>query len=141
METETTFEIFIDKILKKSNLEKYIGNVLIDQKSISGMGNYLRADILWLSKISPFRKVKDLNNDELKLIYKNAKLLTWGGYDYKKGEDLGYINKNDKLPKDYERNFFAYGSEYDIHGNKVITEKMFEGSYERTIHWVPSVQK
>jgi formamidopyrimidine-DNA glycosylase len=141
METETTFEIFRDKIIKKSNLEKYIGNVLIDQKSISGMGNYLRADILWLSKISPFRKVKDLNNDELKLIYKNAKLLTWGDYDYKKGENLGYVNKNDKLPKDYERNFFAYGSEYDIYGNKIVSEKICEGSNERTIYWVPVVQK
>jgi len=141
MEEDTTFNLFKEQILKKKNLEKYIGNILIDQKSISGMGNYLRADILWLSKISPFRKVKDLNNNELKLIYKNAKLLTWGDYDYKKGIDLGYIHKNDKLPKDYERNFFAYGSEYDINGNKIITEKLHEGSQERTIYWVPEIQK
>jgi formamidopyrimidine-DNA glycosylase len=141
MEEDTTFEIFKEQILKKKNLEKYIGNVLIDQKSISGMGNYLRADILWLSKISPFRKVKDLNNNELKLIYKNGKLLTWGDYDYKRGEKLGYIHKNDKLPKDYKRNFFAYNSEYDINGNKIIAEKLYEGSQERTIYWVPEIQK
>jgi formamidopyrimidine-DNA glycosylase len=141
MEENTTFEIFKDQIFKKTNLDKYIGNALINQKSISGIGNYLRADILWLSRISPFRKVKDLSDNELKLIYKNAKLLTWGEYNYNKGIKLGYINKNDKLPKDYKRNFFAYGSEYDINGNKIITEKLYEGIQERTIYWVPNIQK
>ena len=82
-----------------------------------------------------------MNNNELKLIYKNVKLLTWGGYDYKRGEELGYIDKNDKLPKDYDRNYFVYDSEYDINGNKIITEKMYEGSQERTIYWVPEIQK
>jgi formamidopyrimidine-DNA glycosylase len=140
MEEDTIFDLFKEKILKRNNLDKYIGNVLIDQKSISGIGNYLRADILWLSKISPFRKVKDLSNIDLELIYKNSKLLTWGEYDYNKGKDLGYIDKNDKLPKDFQRIFFAYGSEYDINGNKIITDKLYEGSQKRTIYWVPEIQ-
>jgi len=32
----------------------------MNQKIISGIGNYLCADFLWYSKISAFRKVKDL---------------------------------------------------------------------------------
>lgn len=141
MEKETSYEIFKEQIFQKKNLEKYIGNILMDQKSISGIGNYLRADILWLSRIIPFRKAKDLNDDELKIIYKNAKLLTWGEYNYKKGIVLGYINKNDKLPKDYKRNFFVYHSEYDIYGNKIIKEELYEGSQKRSIYWVPKIQK
>jgi len=141
MDEDTIFEVFQNQIFMKKNLDKFIGNILMDQKTISGIGNYLRADILWLSRISPFRKIKDINHDELKLIYKNAKLLTWGDYDYKKGVKLGYIGKDDKLPRDYKRNFFAYGSEYDIYGNKILSEKLYEGSQERTIHWVPDIQK
>jgi formamidopyrimidine-DNA glycosylase len=57
---------------------------LLDQKVISGICNYLRADILYLSKINPFRKVKDITEKELKIIFKNSKILTWGDYDVKK---------------------------------------------------------
>ena len=61
MDKNTTLEVFCNQILKKSNLDKAIGNVIVNQKIISGLGNYLRADILWLSKINPFKKVKKLS--------------------------------------------------------------------------------
>ena len=35
--------------------------------TISGIGNYLRADILWLSKISPFRLTKKISIKRFKL--------------------------------------------------------------------------
>ena len=75
MEESTSFELFQERINKKINSNKAIGLVLMNQKIISGIGNYLRADILWLAKISPFRKVKDITEDELRSIYKNALLL------------------------------------------------------------------
>jgi formamidopyrimidine-DNA glycosylase len=141
MEHSTTFEVFKDQINKKNNLEKPIGNVIMNQKVISGIGNYLRADILWLSKISPFRKVKDLSNNELKNIYHNALLLTWGDYDYNKALKMELIDEKDKLPKDYERDFFVYNCEKDIHGHEVVKEELYEGSQKRSIYWVPKVQK
>jgi len=60
IDDDITFKIFKEQILKDKNLNKEIGNVIVNQKIISGIGNYLRADILWMSKISPFRKVKDI---------------------------------------------------------------------------------
>ena len=48
----------------------------MDQKVISGIGNYLRSDILWLSKISPFRKVKGVKKSDLKKLYKYSKSLS-----------------------------------------------------------------
>lgn len=140
MDESTTLQIFKNQILKKNNLDKEIGNVIVNQKIISGIGNYLRADILWCSKISPFRKVKDLQDNDLKILYKKSKLLTWGEYDYDEGIRLKYINHTDKLPKDYNRNFFVYMCKEDIDGNKVVTDKLYEGSQERTIHWVPNIQ-
>jgi formamidopyrimidine-DNA glycosylase len=102
------------------------------------MGNYLRADILWLSKVSPFRKVKDLTLHELKLIYNNARLLTWGTYNFNEALKLNIVTKNDKLPHYYGRNFFVYDCEEDIYGNKVIKEPL---SKDRNIYWVPKIQK
>ena len=141
MEETTTFEIFKEQMTKKKNLDKAIGIVLMDQKVISGVGNYLRADILYLSKISPFRKVHKLSDEELKIIFNNCKILTWGDYDYKKAKKLKIIKKTTKLPCDYDRMFFVYSQDEDIHGNKVLKKELFEGSQKRFIYYVPQIQK
>lgn len=138
MDDTTTFDLFKEKIMKKPNLE--IGIVLMNQKLLSGIGNYLRADILWLSKISPFRKVNKLTENELKLIYYNAKVLTWGDYDRKLALKLKIITKKDKLPSDYKRDFFVYYEETDIYGNVVTKEELYEGSQKRFIYWVKNYQ-
>ena len=60
MEAETNYELFKNQLRKQKNLDKEIGIVLMDQKVINGIGNYLRSEILYVSKINPFRKVKKL---------------------------------------------------------------------------------
>lgn len=140
MDINTTFEIFFDKITSKTQLNKEIGNVLMNQKVISGIGNYLRADILWMTKISPFRQVKDLTKKELKDIYNSVRLLTWADYNYKKGIKKGIIKATNKTPKDYKRNFFIYMQNNNIYGNPVIKSPLYEGSQKRMIHWVKEVQ-
>ena len=140
MDEDLTFEMFKDQITKTKNLEKCIGNVLVNQKVISGLGNYLRSDILWLSKITPFRLVKDLSTTELKTIYSNARLLTWGNYDKSYAIKKRIISKNSKLPKDYGRNFYVYKQTKDIYGYKVINEELYEGSQKRFIYMVQQFQ-
>jgi len=134
------YNVFHEQINKKKNLTKVIGIVLMDQKTISGVGNYLRADILWMCKISPFRKVNMLSDDELKLIFHNAKVLTWGQFDKKQAIRSKIISKKDKLPADYDRDFFVYYEDEDIYGNKVSKEELYEGSQKRFIYWVKSYQ-
>jgi len=141
MDPNTCLELFIEKINKKTNQEKVIGNVLLDQKVIAGVGNYLRADLLWLTKISPFRKVKDLIMDEIIKLYKNIRLLTWTLYNYDKAIELKIISKKDKLPIDYKNEFLIYNRIEDIYGNKIIKEKLYEGSNIRYIYWVDKLQK
>ena len=149
LDESTTFEVFRSQIKKKINENKPIGNVIVNQKIISGVGNYLRADALWMAKISPFRKVKDIDgnnddnddNDELHLLYKSLIGLIWGDYDYKKGIKKGYISKLLKLPNDYKRDFFIYRQEKDINDNKVKKEELYEGSQKRFIYWVEKIQK
>ena len=135
------FSKFYDHIMIRRNLNKPIGNVLVDQKVISGVGNYLRSDCLWMSKISPFRKVKDLNEVELKTIFHNVRALIWGEYHRKNGEKLKIITKKDKLPSDYKRDFFVYKEETDVYGNPIIQEPLFTGTQKRFIYWVKQLQK
>ena len=140
MDEDTTFEIFKNQIIKSNNLDKAIGIVLVDQKIISGIGNYLRSDILYISKINPFRKVKNLNNKEIKKIYNNSKILTWGDYDKDEAKRLNIINKNTKLPSYYKRMFYIYNQETDMYGNKVIKKELYEGSQKRFIYYVKEIQ-
>jgi len=131
-------DIFSERIATKPN-EK-IGIVLPNQKIISGIGNYLRSDILWLSKVSPFRKVKDLTLSEIKHIYSNALLLTWGIYNRKKAIKLKIISSRDSLPSDYDRDFFVYDQITDIYKNPVTKTELFEGGKKRFIYWCPNYQ-
>ena len=141
MDQHMKFDTFREKIKQKSNMEKYIGNVLMNQKIISGIGNYLRADTLWMSKISPFRKVKNLTDNELKKIYDSVRFLIWSEYNYNRGVKLGIIDKNTKTPSDYKKDFFVYNQDKDIYGNAVTKEELFEGSQKRFMYWVPKIQK
>jgi formamidopyrimidine-DNA glycosylase len=141
MDETTTLEIFKTQIKKKVNLDKEIGVVLMNQKIVSGVGNYLRADILYLSKVSPFRKVNKITDAEIKDIYDNARILTWGDYDKQEAIRLKIMTKTTKLPKDYDRLFFVYMEEKDILGHKVIKKELYEGSQKRFIYYVPEVQK
>lgn len=140
MDPNYKFSEFYTHIMIRRNLNKPIGNVLMDQKVISGIGNYLRADCLWMSKISPFRKVKDLSETELKTLFHNVRVLIWGEYNRKQGEKLKIITKKDKVPSDYKRDFFVYRENTDVHGYPVIQEPLFEGSQKRFIYWVKQVQ-
>jgi len=140
MDKDTTFEIFKNQYKKIKNNEKNIGLVLMDQKVISGIGNYLRSDILWLSKISPYRKVKDLTDKDLKNIYKNAKLLTLGEYNFNLAIKMKNIKKTNKLPKNYGRDFFIYKMIKDIKGRQITKEPLYTGKIPRYIYWVKGYQ-
>ena len=75
------------------------------------------------------------------MIYKKTLMLIWMLYDEKKGYKLGFINKNDKSPHDYLRDFFIYKQKTDIYGNPVVMEPLHESKMKRFIYYVPAIQK
>ena len=136
MDPQTTLQLFTDKINKKTNHNKEIGAILLNQKLISGVGNYLRADTLWLSKISPFRLIKNLSTNDFEIIFNNIRLLTWSTYDYDEGVKLKIIDKKTKLPINYKNEFLVYDRKVDILGNKITKELLGD----RHIYWVDGYQ-
>jgi formamidopyrimidine-DNA glycosylase len=140
LDEKTTFEVFKKAVCKGANGEKAIGNVLVNQKLISGVGNYLRADALWMARISPFRKVGELSDKELEAIYKSVRALMWGDYAPEDARKNGYIGVDFKIPHDYGREFFVYRQETDIDGHKVVKQELYEGSQKRSIYWVKDIQ-
>ena len=67
---DLTSDYLLEKF-KKQN--KFIKTVLLDQSIISGIGNIYDDEILFLSKINPYKKAKDLNDKECFDIIENTK--------------------------------------------------------------------
>ena len=78
---ELGLEPFSSKLNCQYLKEKYqnkkipIKTALLDQKIVVGIGNIYANEILFLSKISPFKKASELNEKELNLIIENTKII------------------------------------------------------------------
>jgi endonuclease-8 len=102
-----------------------ITKALMDQSIIAGVGNYIKADSLWMAQISPHRTIADLSDGELAQLNRSIKQVMKESYS--NGNDNNYPNK-----------FFIYGKTVDVDGNKVIKESTGD---KRTTYWAPNVQK
>ena len=126
---------FRNRFVKKQN--KTIAECLMNQSVISGVGNYLKAEILWNSKVSPNRLIKDITNNEWHNLYYNT--FTQSKKSYKLGgatiESYRQPNGKEGL---YSRRFAVYNQKTDPNGMVVIKEKTAD---KRTTHWVPEIQK
>lgn len=60
---------------KYKNKSLPIKTVILDQTIITGIGNIYADEILFMSKINPLKRSKDLNSDELEAIIKNTKIV------------------------------------------------------------------
>lgn len=134
------YEALSSKNRNSKNDSKFIGNLIVNQKLISGVGNYLRADSLWAARISPFRKLKDISQYELKKLYRMIRVLIYGAYNKKLGKRLKIITPRDKLPSDYKRGFWVYKMDTDIYGNTVLIDTLYDGSQKRFIYYT-DIQK
>jgi formamidopyrimidine-DNA glycosylase len=116
---------------------KTISEVLMDQSVFSGVGNYLKAEALYVAKIAPTRKVSTLNDEEFSALNKAIQVIIresykTGGSTFRVYQDLYGQTGN------YSERFMVYGRKSDPQGNQVSKIKTKDG---RTTHWVPAIQK
>jgi formamidopyrimidine-DNA glycosylase len=137
------------KILTKHG-RKTLAEILMSQDIISGVGNYLKAEVLYLSRLSPHRMGGSLSNEEVdnlnQIIQKTIRdSYASGGSTLQTYVDM-YGNTGDFNPRliyglgegDVCGGFAVYKRTTDPLGNKVISE---ETKDKRTSWWVPSIQK
>jgi len=144
----TTIKVFMIRAiaLTQKKPKMPIEELLSEQQLlISGIGNYLKSEILYTCKIAPMRKLESITTREWKLIHKNAKLISKSMYkalthvNKKTGADTGTDATKDADAMDaYESNMHVYNKKEDPNGNPV---KTYSNKNGRTVHWVPEVQK
>lgn len=113
---------FLARLLEPKNLTAAIGVVLLDQRILAGVGNYLRAEILFNCRINPWREIGELSDAEIECLLKTIphfgllayqtggftvteenkqRLLTEPGLAYKLGSEWGtrhYVFRRTNLP-------------------------------------------
>jgi len=122
---EFTFEYLEGKIKSKKIGLTYF---LMDQKYLSGVGNYIKNESLYISKIHPKRKTNELNYLEIKNLYDAIKLVSFSVLlTHLEREEIEIPNEiKSIIPKNVEvpYNYHVYKQTKDQEGNDVIFEKI-----------------
>ncbi|MDF2440340.1 MAG: endonuclease [Abditibacteriota bacterium] len=80
---EATFlqSTFTERLLAKTQRERTIGAALLDQTVVAGIGNYLRAEILFECRLDPWRRIGALAPEELQCLSATIPLMARRAYD------------------------------------------------------------
>jgi len=130
-----SWEVWQERLRKVNHYN--VTKALMNQRVIAGIGNYIKAEALYLAKISPHRTVGSLSDKELRNLYEMCLWVIKAAYDTR-----SRMVKDYPLPDGSQGNFRFYfqvfGKRRDELGNLVIREKTPDG---RTTHWVSEIQK
>lgn len=133
---------YLSSTIKKNQLNWIIAQALLDTKLFSGVGNYMRSDILYLAEIHPLVKLSHITQQRWILI---CRATLWV---YKQSYSQGGMSYRDYLridgskgkykPLVYKRSVCPRGFpvvEMRLQGNKVVDKG------GRVVCLVPNVQK
>ena len=113
LQNKTSFSQFKEQFLK-FNPKHQIGETLKNQKFFAGIGNYLRSDILYCSKINPKKTLDEFTQTNLKKLHQCI---------YKT------MNNSYKKQKNKEHKFLIYRQKISPAGNPVHKYKDSTGRY------------
>jgi len=106
-----------NKKLSKFNTNKNIADLLLEQKFIAGVGNYIRAEALYKAKISPLRTIGSLQINDKKRLKESL-------------ENIGQESY-----KSQKKNLHTF--KFKVYGNPNVKQIKRKG---RTIWWDPKKQ-
>lgn len=130
-----SMEQFRDLIKKKKNWN--ICKVLMDQSIISGIGNYIKSEVLFNSKLSPLNKIDDLSNQQIDDLYKSIIYIINKSYQYQ-GTTLSTYRHVKGTKGDFSNLLEVYNKKKSKTDNFDIEKiKTPDG---RSTFWVPNVQ-
>ena len=123
---------------RKGSKPYLICDALLEQPIFSGIGNYLRADILYQAKIRPDKPTQELTDDEYERLRLAAHDLIRKSY---KARGFSMRNYRDVDGTEGVYNTLVYNQEMCPLGHKVLRSR-FNGKWpKRSMYWVPQVQK
>lgn len=125
MYTWENFKELIKEMVKKRS-NKSICELLLDQTFLAGVGNYIRADALYVAKVDPFKPYKELSATEWQKLFKGIREVVQESYR-SQGTTIAAYTGGEYITK-------VYGREQSPTGERVLSKK-FKG---RTMYYCVS---
>lgn len=110
---DTTYEEVLQRYKSETFRNRKLATLLLDQGFLSGVGNYLRSEILFCSKVDPDFRPKDCSEQQLEALAEHS--LALSRRSYKTGglttpDDLVKVLKEEGASRRQYRHY-AYGRE------------------------------
>jgi len=127
-------EVFAKRILNKPN--RTIAEALMDQSCVSGVGNYLKSEVLYRAGVAPHRVVTDISSEEILSLWSEVILSCRESYaDH--GASLRTYKTVDEENGNAQFFFRVYGLKQCAAGHPVRHEETADG---RTSWWCETCQ-
>ena len=126
---------FAQRLLRRCS--KTLVESLMDQSTVSGVGNYVKAEALWRARLSPHRTVGSLAAEEFVALRDAIVDVMTTSYALGGATIATYRDPNGVQGTATSR-FACYGRIHDVEGNHVIAEETLDG---RTTWWAPARQR
>lgn len=128
------------KIIKSK--KKNICSLIMDQNIFAGIGNYIKNEALYISKISPYRKSSDLKDEEIMSLFLSIIFVTYSNLvEWHDSYSIKITKELERLTPEYIENpynYYVYEREKDDLKNKVKFDKTHCG---RRTFFVTEIQK
>ena len=106
----------------------YVASLIMEQKKIAGIGNYIKNEAIYMSKLGGRVKSNELEEEEIRELYKNIKYVAYSSLmeqlkskriegEYKERYDRYERNRPEKIEIPYK--FRIYGREKTDDGKRV----------------------
>ena len=109
--------------LRSVSADRELGDALLDQRLIAGIGNLWRAEALWRARVSPWRPLAETDDEELRAVLREAAKLMRRSVDAGREERAVYRRAGRPCPR--------CGTPIESRG---------QGDANRTAYWCPSCQ-
>jgi formamidopyrimidine-DNA glycosylase len=127
--------LFAEKVLKKP--VRTIAEALMDQATISGVGNYIKAEALYRAGVSPWRRVTDVESEEYVKLCEAVLDVASESYS-SQGATISTYRTPDGHKGTTQFSFRVYSRKECPMGHEVLRQETPEG---RTSHWCDVCQK
>ena len=128
-------ELFKERLMKYP--ESTMPEVLMNQALIGGIGNYIKAEVLYRAGVSPHRQVKTLSDIEFSKLNEATRDVVRSSFA-NRGASISTYKGMDGEDGDFVFSFKVYGRNICEQGYPVVKEVTREG---RTTWWSPEIQK
>ena len=131
----SAFHSYLQLMVDYKRRKKQICQLLMDQELYCGIGNYLKAEILYACQLAPNHLAEDITIQQWHLVFYYSLRKIYESY---RSGGLTIANYTDTQGRVGNFTKVVYKCERCPLGHEVVTGKFKDG---RTTYWVPEIQK